>query len=85
MLTCINCTKFTEPEVVVIERSDHYPLCEECGVSVVDLVERIPLDINPEDIISEVPVLKEGRDLADGEIVEVLEKGPNPETGQVEG
>ncbi len=39
MQTCIKCMKFTEPEVIVIERSPRYLLCDKCGVSMVDLVE----------------------------------------------
>jgi hypothetical protein len=68
MITCIKCLKFTEPEIIVIERSDHYPLCEKCGVSVVDLVERMPLDYTlPEEEIED-----------SGEIVEVMEQPKAP-------
>ena len=80
MLTCIKCMKFTEPQVVVIARSDHHPLCDACGVSMVDLVERIPLEITPE----AYELSQEEQDhqiemqeaLDEGEIVEVMEEKP---------
>lgn len=76
MLTCINCMKFTEAEIIVIERSDHCPLCEKCGVSVVDLVERMPLDYTlPEEEVEDAPE-------DTGEIVEVMEQ-PNKATGEM--
>lgn len=66
MQTCIKCMKFTEPEVIVIERSPRYPLCDKCGVSLVDLIERMPLD-PPEDEAGDPPE-------DTGEINEVKEK-----------
>ena len=49
MLTCLKCLKITEPQVIVVERSNRYPLCDDCGVAMVDLIERMPLDIMSED------------------------------------
>ena len=72
MQTCIKCMKFTEPEVIVIERSPRYLLCDKCGVSMVDLVERMPLDIVTEDETVDPPEPPEDT----GEISEVEEKAP---------
>ena len=66
MLTCLKCLKVTEPEVIVIERADRYPLCDKCGVSMVELVERMPLEVVPEEA-PDPPV-------DEGEITEVKEK-----------
>ena len=67
MLTCLKCLKTTEPQVIVVERSNRYPLCDKCGVSMVDLIERMPLDVTSMD----APTPSK---LDDGEITEVKEK-----------
>lgn len=81
MLTCIKCMKFTEPQVVVIARSDHHPLCDACGVSMVDLVERIPLEITPEAYELSQEEIDHNTEMQDGfekgEIVEVMEAKPD--------
>ena len=70
MLTCLKCLKITEPEVLVVERADRFPLCDKCGVSMVDLIERMPLEVTPE----AYELSQEAYD--EGEIVEVMEEKP---------
>jgi len=80
MLTCLKCLKITEPEVLVVERADRFPLCDKCGVSMVDLIERMPLEVTPEayELSQEEQdhqiEMQEAYD--EGEIVEVMEEKP---------
>ena len=40
-LNCYRCSPPEEPMVLVIERSPNHPLCEKCGNSMVNIVDRV--------------------------------------------
>lgn len=69
-LSCYRCFPPKEPCVLVIDRPEAAPLCETCGVKMVDIVEKLPFPVEEFD------------KARNGETVEALEEeAAGEETG----